>query len=129
MKHRTMNQSNGITTEYKENNVVVWSDSTGIIDAWVNDGRTGWFIRPEEKHLNPETYLDFIAEKWKNGTGVYRCTGCGVEMKKADVAGWPLFAGCACKDCHKKHLDHLEHQRQTGQVCRFCGKPYDACCC
>jgi hypothetical protein len=129
METKTM-QHTTVVTEYRENGVVVWNDEeNGNTHAWVRDGSTGWFIRPEEKRLNPVKFNQLIQSQWQLGKGVYRCTSCGVEMKEIVVDSWPLFAGCVCKACGDKHRIHLQDQISKGHVCRMCGKPYDACSC
>lgn len=113
----------------KRDGITVWAENGVITHAWVSDGGKAWFLSDEEKKLAPEVLHAKIKEAWKNGDGVWRCSECGKEMKKEEVAGWPLFAGVACSECWLKHLDHLKEQRRLGQVCRMCNRPYDDCCC
>ena len=111
-----------------QNGVVVWNDGTKNTAAWVRGGSTVWPLTKEEEILAPEELYSLIESKWQKGQ-FYRCTGCGMEMKVQEVAGWPLFAGCACKPCWEKHLGNLEEERKKGHVCRMCGRPYGDCCC
>lgn len=112
----------------EKDGVVVWNENGINTHAWVNGGCPAWFIREGEKTLPPEELFELIKNKWQNGE-VYRCTTCGAEMLKKDVAGWPLFAGVACETHWKEHQRLLANERAKGAVCSMCGQPYSNCCC
>ncbi len=118
--------NNNIT--YELDNIVIWNDGTKNTAAWVDGGSRCWNLTPEEEKMPTAELYNKIKTIWQNGQ-IYRCTGCNVEIQKEEVAGWPLFAGCACQPCWIKHLASLEEERKKGHVCGMCGKPYGACYC
>lgn len=96
--------------------------------AWFDDGARSWPIYEDERANIPvDEYAKMIALKRENK--IFRCTSCKLEFPDSAIGGRPLFAGIVCKPCWEKHLAHLEDQRKKGHVCRFCGQPYDNCCC
>lgn len=99
--------------------------------CWVQGGSVRWMLTDGEvARLARGEYREVLREIANmRKDGMWRCTGCGKEMKNEDVAGWPLFAGCNCKECWEKHCEETEEQRKTGKVCSICGKPWNSCYC
>jgi len=112
-----------------KNHCTIWTEPKHL-SAWTDGGRHGYKLTDEEKSLAvsaPESLLDkMIAMRAANR---YRCTGCGRDLDKSEVACFPLFAGVACAECGKKHGEAIERERKMGRVCTMCRQPYLLCCC
>lgn len=117
---------------YKSEKATIWVDLkdgvTSISNAWVCDGSTGWFIKPEERQMDPVKFLEQIESEYQDHKFL-RCIKCGKLMPVKEVAGYPLFAGVACSNCWEIHQTALQKQKESGHVCRFCHRPYNDCCC
>jgi len=114
--------------KFERNGIVIFEEDEKLVHAWVDGGAHEWFIYPQERSLPPESMAGIMTNLWQNGK-YYRCSSCGKLMAKENVASWPLFAGVACDVCTVNYQKHLDEQRRMGYVCRFCGKPFDVCCC
>lgn len=112
-----------------KNQCTIWINA-GYESAWTDGGRHGYKLTDEEKAsmaADPEALLDKMITM--RAANRYRCTGCGADLDKSEVACFPLFAGVACAACGKKHGERIEHERKTGRVCTMCRQPYSLCCC
>ena len=100
------------------------------VNIWTDGGTRSYPFNDDEEigaFRNPFGLLTDIAINVK--AGFTWCTRCGKKLKRDEVAGYPLFAGVACTECWKLHLEHLEDQKKKGHVCSMCHEPYDNCCC
>lgn len=98
--------------------------------CWTNGGQRSWPVSKDERVLalkDVEAYLDLVANYVS--CNVVKCTTCGELINKSEVAGYPLFAGVACKSCWAIHQAKLLTEKAAGHVCRMCGEPYGNCCC
>lgn len=99
--------------------------------CWVRGGSTSWVLTDEEKNRLAKGHIKQVMVEiaTKRANGIWRCTGCGKEITKEQVAGYPLFAGCNCDECWERHKMKVEEERRTGKVCSMCGKPWSECYC
>jgi hypothetical protein len=98
--------------------------------AWTDNGSHAYKLTPEEKILivkDPEKILDQMIELRSKDR--FRCSDCGIEMAKSEVAAYPLFAGVICAKCNIEYGKQIENERKSGHVCRMCRQPYSLCCC
>ena len=99
--------------------------------CWVNDGMQMWPLSEEElNRLRCGEIGQVMANiNMLSNAGIVRCTRCNKQMRKEEVAGYPLFAGVNCSECWEKHCEETEQQRRDGKVCGLCGKPWNDCYC
>ena len=114
--------------EWSMNGVSV-SDKYDVRSAYTDGGTRAVKLTEQEKKATPRTLLVCLVAMRE--AGYLRCTECDPphDVKEENVAGYPLFAGTACKKGWKRHQEKVEEERKRGHVCRLCGKPYSNCYC